>query len=735
MGSVFGVGHGAGIRTGRGPAMSASIGGRLRAAPSSLAAGGGLVLFVALSAVNASNFLFHVAISRRLEPAAYGGLGALLGLLLVLAVPVGALQIAITRKVAARRDAGSTQVPQVIVGPLLAEAVVWGALISIGLAAAAPLLRVFLHLPTLSSAVMLGVYVLPAAIGLVPKAVLLGQRRFRLVAAGMLAGAATRLVLGIVLVEQGAGIDGAMGATVLGEVVTAAILLPALRAVVSGPDHLDPLRVRWRDASGAVLAFAGFWVLTSVDTLLARHYLSREESGLYAAAATGARSVMFFSAAVSIVAFPRFAEGRGDPKGRAALVQALMVVGLLGFGAAAATVVAPDLVVGVLFGDTYEGSAAVIGLLSVASACLGVAGVLVHYLLATNQVRAASWCWGGVVLALAATVLVHGSLESIAAVMFAAMAVIMVVMLRAAFRPVARRDVDFSDYVSRELWSVDEPDLDLTLVVPYYNPGVRLLSNLEGIIDVLRESGSTYEIVAVSDGSTDGSERTIEALDPGTVRRVVLPANCGKGQALRVGLAMGRGRYLGFIDADGDIDPAVLAPFLSLVRTYEPDVVLGSKRHPLSEVHYPPLRRVYSWGYQQLILILFRLNIRDSQTGIKLVRREVLARALPLMAEKRFVFDLELFVVARHLGYRRFFEAPVKIQHQFTSTISLRSVRGMLLDTLAIFYRLRLLGFYDRPPGEEPMLDPVIPGDVWLTTGGAVAGSSRWSGASTPQGS
>lgn len=685
--------------------MSAVIRARLGgAASSSLAGGGGLLLFAALTVVNTSNFLFHVAISRRLDPSDYGGLGALLGLLLVLAVPVGALQMAITRKVAAHRASngepsgqdGAT-VPQVIVGPLLAEAVIWGSLVAGGLVLVAPLLRVFLHLPTLASAVMVGVYVLPATIGLVPKAVLLGQLRFRLVAVAMLAGAATRLVLGMVLVEKGAGIDGAMGATVLGEVVTAAILLPALRALVRGPDHVEPLRVRWRDASGALLAFTGFWVLTSVDTVLARHFLPREESGLYAAAATGARSAMFFSAAVSIIAFPRFAEGHGGPRARAALVQALAVVGVLSFGASAVTLVAPDFVVGVLFGDTYRGSAAVIGILGVASAILGIIGVLVHYLLATNSVRAASWCWGGVAMAVAVTAFVHGSLESIATVVFATMAVVMVLMLRAAFRSVPSRQWDQSAYIGRDLWALDQPALDVTLVVPYYNPGPRLEANLERIIDVLGQSGSTFEVIAVSDGSTDGSDRTIESFDPAVVRRVALSCNSGKGQALRVGLAMGRGCYVGFIDADGDIDPAVLSPFLALVRTYEPDVVLGSKRHPLSDVSYPPIRRLYSWGYQQLTRVLFRLNIRDSQTGIKLVRREVLARALPLMAEKRFVFDLELFVVARHLGYRRFFEAPVMIDHQFTSTISLRSVRGMLRDTLAIYYRLRLLHFYDRP--------------------------------------
>ena len=64
------------------------------------------------------------------------------------------------------------------------------------------------------------------------------------------------------------------------------------------------------------------------------------------------------------------------------------------------------------------------------------------------------------------------------------------------------------------------------------------------------------------------------------------------------------------------------------------------------------------------------------------------------MVEKRFAFDLELLVVARRMGYSNFVELPVRITERFTSTITLKSVWAMLLDTLAIFYRLRIARFY-----------------------------------------
>jgi glycosyltransferase involved in cell wall biosynthesis len=178
------------------------------------------------------------------------------------------------------------------------------------------------------------------------------------------------------------------------------------------------------------------------------------------------------------------------------------------------------------------------------------------------------------------------------------------------------------------------------------------------------------------------------------VRRVEFD-HVGKGHALREGLGMGRGRYLGFIDADGDISPEFLGSFVSVMVAEKPDIIIGSKRHPESSVHYPPLRHLYSWGYQHLIHLLFRLNVKDTQVGIKLVDRSVIADVLPLLRESRFALDLELLVLARRLGYANIVEAPVRIEERFTSTISVRAVWSLLVDTLAVFWRLSVVRAYD----------------------------------------
>ncbi len=405
-------------------------------------------------------------------------------------------------------------------------------------------------------------------------------------------------------------------------------------------------------------------------------------------------------------------------------------VAVTGFAAAVAVCVFASGTVRVFFGPSYAQAATVVGLLSFSSALLGLITVLLHYHLNRGSLLAASLCWPAAVVVIVGTSIWHHSMTEIAVVTVVATSSACLGMLVVAW---GRAEVKRESLIERANLALLDADLDLTVVVPYYNPGQLLVPTIDRLISVLDASGASYEVIAVSDGSSDGSDRELDVLanEQPQLTNVVLADNMGKGAALRVGLAKGHGRYLGFIDADGDLDPILLDSFQAMVRVYGPDIILGSKRHPLSEVEYPFLRRVYSWGYQQVVRLGFRLNIRDTQTGIKLVRRDVLSAVLPRMVEKRFAFDLELFVIARRLGYRRFLEAPIRLRHQFTSTVSWRSVYRSLLDTMAIWYRLRVLHFYD---GDQA---PATPGSEQLRIGpillrggaGTAAGSTDVAGA------
>ncbi len=238
----------------------------------------------------------------------------------------------------------------------------------------------------------------------------------------------------------------------------------------------------------------------------------------------------------------------------------------------------------------------------------------------------------------------------------------------------------------------------LSVVVPVYNQADSILANIDTIRERIKAGLSEpFELIVVSDGSADRTEQQLLDRRDDLVRVFHYDRNLGKGYALKLGSLQARGRWIGYVDADLDLDPASIPRFLRHAESRSLDIVIGSKRHPDSVVHYPGSRRAASWLYQQLVRILFRLDVRDTQVGLKVFRREVADEVLPLLLVKRFAFDLELLAVSRSLGYSRIEEQPIDLQYRFTgSGVGSLAVLRALVDTAAIFYRLRILRYYER---------------------------------------
>lgn len=236
----------------------------------------------------------------------------------------------------------------------------------------------------------------------------------------------------------------------------------------------------------------------------------------------------------------------------------------------------------------------------------------------------------------------------------------------------------------------------LSVVVPAYREGRRIHANLTRLLSELDKLNVPYEVVVVSDGNTDATVQEALRVESPAVKVFHYPMNIGKGFALSCGVDQSTGALVTFIDADMELDPANISSFIDLMEASDCDIVIGSKRHPQSKVAYPKFRRFQSAIYQLVVRLLFNLDVRDTQTGLKLFRRQVLREALPLLAIKKFAFDLELLVVARQLGYRKIQEAPISLAYQFESTVNLRSAWRVLWDTAAIFYRLRILRYYQH---------------------------------------
>ena len=246
----------------------------------------------------------------------------------------------------------------------------------------------------------------------------------------------------------------------------------------------------------------------------------------------------------------------------------------------------------------------------------------------------------------------------------------------------------------------------VSVIIPAYKAEDFIEKSLIGVINVLDQIRYKYEIICVVDGTsidkTLEKAKKIEHKFPSRVKALGYLNNLGKGHAVRYGMAQAKGEIIGFVDAGMELDLNGLSMLLEHFEWYDADIIVGSKRHPASKVIYPWQRRVMSFGYQLIVRILFGLKVKDTQVGMKFFRREVLEKALPRLLVKEFAFDIELLSVSYYLGFKKIYEAPVNLKMKFAGGLSTIASKGFLItafkmfwDTAAVFYRLKVLEYYD----------------------------------------
>jgi glycosyltransferase involved in cell wall biosynthesis len=241
----------------------------------------------------------------------------------------------------------------------------------------------------------------------------------------------------------------------------------------------------------------------------------------------------------------------------------------------------------------------------------------------------------------------------------------------------------------------------VSIIIPAYKQEKSIKRNIEDIHSVLSETSWDFEIIVVVDGYVDDTFEEASKIIKENVHVIGYAQNQGKGFAVKYGMAQAMGDLVAFIDAGLDISSKGIERLLEIMEEDDADIVVGSKRHPDSSGEYPFLRRVYSWVYYSMVRLLFGVKVSDTQVGLKVYKREVLDNVLPRLIIKEFAFDIEMLAVARRLGFNKVSEAPVDIKLDFTDTSFTKTVlldpyiQKMIIDTLAVFYRLKILRYYD----------------------------------------
>ncbi len=450
---------------------------------------------------------------------------------------------------------------------------------------------------------------------------------------------------------------------------------------------------------GAV-ASAGVLAMIGLSSAGLRAHLG-DDAEVFNASATTTRLVGFLPLAVSVIYFPRLARSPVGSAGlRGAFVAATAWTLGLSTAAAAAIMVSPTTVVRLITGATL-GDTEVVRILALAAVVTSTALVSLFVYIGHGS-RLALSAWPVAAMLLVGQVASDSAKQlaiwiAVCALLLAALTIIPAVLrVQPLLHP-------------RTVTPTHGPQQgDLTVVIPCFNPGPTVVETIRCTAEVLARIAVNPAIIAVSDGSSDGSDNLIDGIDLDILRHIRHETNRGKGAALRTGFNVARTELVAFVDADGDLAPHQLESLLSAQQDFRADIVFGSKLHPASLVHAAPLRKIYSSGYRWMIKLLFQLNIEDTQTGIKLYRREVLAAVLPGLREEKFALDLELFVTARAAGFDNFVAVPVVLRRESGSTISFGAVVRMLGDTLRLFWRTRITLDYLKSNSTHQLSDDAI---------------------------
>jgi len=206
----------------------------------------------------------------------------------------------------------------------------------------------------------------------------------------------------------------------------------------------------------------------------------------------------------------------------------------------------------------------------------------------------------------------------------------------------------------REKKAVKQPEL--SIVIPAYNEAAVIGETLAEVSEYLEGRGLDYEIILVSDGSTDNTGKIAISARAKNSRIQVLTneSNMGKGFSVKRGCLAAKGRVIAFTDSDLSYPISEVEKPLKMIQSKAADVAIGSRTVSGARivVHTSPLRQVMSMVFNLFVRLIAIKGIGDTQCGFKAFSHDAVKDIFSLQTMWGFSFDVELIYIAKKLGFK-----------------------------------------------------------------------------------
>lgn len=227
----------------------------------------------------------------------------------------------------------------------------------------------------------------------------------------------------------------------------------------------------------------------------------------------------------------------------------------------------------------------------------------------------------------------------------------------------------------------------ITVIIPAYNEERRLGNTLKKIIRYLKEGGFEYEIIVVDDGSKDNTVNIAQKFK--AVKVLKNKENKGKGYSVKRGVMESKKDLVLFSDSDLSTPIEELEKFIPYIKDH--DIIIGSRRMKDSDVRVKqPFYRTWAGKIFPIIVnIILVRNIRDTQCGFKLFKKDVAKKLFPMQRIFGFSFDAEILYLANKFKYK-IKEIPVVWINSGNSKLNL------IKDSFRMFQELLKIKMNDK---------------------------------------
>jgi glycosyltransferase involved in cell wall biosynthesis len=197
---------------------------------------------------------------------------------------------------------------------------------------------------------------------------------------------------------------------------------------------------------------------------------------------------------------------------------------------------------------------------------------------------------------------------------------------------------------------------ELSVVIPLLNEEESLDSLFKWIVKALKGKASSYELIFIDDGSTDGSWDIIKSLaqQHKEIKGIRFARNYGKSQALHAGFKLAEKEFVATLDADLQDSPEELPEMIQNLKNNDLDLISGWKKKRFDSILFKNLpSKLFNWAARRVSGI----KLNDFNCGIKVYRQEVI-KSIDVHGEMHRYIP----VLASQEGYHKIGEQIV--QHQ-----------------------------------------------------------------------